>query len=229
MNSGGPGRYRHGSLLGSEEGKVIKIRLCRALLQLPRAAIAATVISLISLASFTTNVHAADECFTLPSGVRFCTPERVGEMKQCVRRMERDRNASPAEHCRRQIVLSCRNMSDEDFRRKHDVQRPRLIDAKASERTRGWNKFCPVGRYQYTRLSQGPIRPSPAKPGKQEQARRAAINEFGGSAYIASLYNGDLIPSLRPTGPCLCEDGSRPVFGFCSGQNGTYKPECAKE
>lgn len=208
---------------------MIKNKLSRALLKLPRAVFAAAVVFLFSVSGLATNAQAADECFTLPSGVKFCTPERVGEIKQCVRRMERDPNAKPAEHCRRQIVQSCRTMSDRDFQREHDVQRPRLIDAKANERTRGWNKFCPVGRYQYTRLSKGPIRPSPARPGKEAELRRAAIQEFGGHLFIVSRYNAGRIPTLRPSGPCLCEDGNRPVFGFCSGPSGTYKPECAKE
>ena len=185
--------------------------------------------AVFGLGGLATDARADSNCFTLPSGIKFCTPERVSEMAQCVRRMERDPNTKPAEHCRRTIVQSCRTMSDQDFQRQHDVQRPRLIDAQAQERTRGWNKFCPVGRYQYTRLSTGPIRPAPVRPGKEAKARRDAIREFGGHAFLVGRYNADRIPSLQSQGPCLCEDGNRPVFGLCSGRSGTYKPSCAKE
>lgn len=204
--------------------------LIQAPLRLARTLSAAAAVAVIGLVGFASDAHANSDCFTLPNGVKFCTPERVSEMAQCVRRMERDPNAKPAEHCRRQIVGSCRNMSDRDFQTEFDVQRPRLIDARANERTRGWNKFCPVGLYKYSRLSQGAIRPAPARPGKEAQARRAAISEFGGDAFIVGRFDTHRIPVLKGSGgPCLCNDNSRPVFGFCSGRSGTYKPECAKE
>lgn|GEM_PF-6197580 len=204
-------------------------QLTKALVRLERALFAAVVLTLAGLGGYASDARADTDCFTLPSGVKFCTPQRVSEMTQCVRRMERDPNTRPAEHCRRTIVQSCRNLSDQDFQREHDVQRPRLIDARAQERTRGWNKFCPVGRYKYTRLSSGPIRPAPVRPGKDAQARRDAIREFGGDLFIVGRFNAGQIPSLQGEGPCLCNDGNRPVFGFCSGRGGTYKPGCAKE
>ena len=204
-------------------------QLTIALSRLPRAMLAAVVVSFFGLTGFATNANANDDCFTLPNGVKFCTPQRVSEMAQCVGRMERDPNAQPAEHCRRQIVDSCRNLSDGDFQRQHEVQRPRLIDARANERTRGWNKFCPVGRYKYTRLSTGPLRPAPVRPGKEEQTRRAAIAEFGGNAFLIDRFDARQVPTLQGQGPCLCSDGNRPVFGLCSDRSGTYKPECARE
>ena len=205
------------------------IQLTRALLTLPRALFACAVATFFGLAGFAPNAQANEDCFTLPSGVKFCTPARVSEMTQCIRRMETDPNAKPAEHCRRQIVQSCRNMSDQDFQREHEIARPRLIDARANERTRGWNKFCPVGRYKYTRLSTGPLRPAPVKAGSEAQARRDAIREFGGDLFIVGRFNAGQIPSLQGEGPCLCNDGTRPVYGFCSGRGGTYQPSCAKE
>lgn len=190
----------------------------------------AVLLILSSLGMPIPSVAQTDSCIVMPGGIRFCPPPRVPELTQCVRNMERFPNRTAAEACRRELVASCRTLSDDQFSRQYAVQRPRLIDARAGERTTGWNTFCPISLgYRYTpvgrSIGSGPVTKPIDRP---DQSRMDAIREAGGDRFLVEPFDASAIVSLPDAGPCRCNDGTDPVFGFCTGPRGAYKPACAK-
>lgn len=66
--------------------------------------------------------------------------------------------------------------------------------------------------------------PQPGKGAKRNRAIKAA----GGHAFLVEQFDARSIPSLEVVGPCLCRDGTEPVYGFCTEGNQTYKLACAR-
>lgn len=186
----------------------------------------------MSMVLMTSPAHADEQCFSLPNGTKFCRPQAVDELTQCIRIMQQFPNRPAAEACRQQLVRSCRTIADDQFERQYKVQRPRLIDAKAHERTPEWNRYCPSSLgYRYTPVRQ----PATRGPGKApvesnpDQNRVDALREAGGHKFLIEPFDVSTIAPMPTAGPCLCRDGTKPVFGFCTGAGGAYKPECARE
>jgi hypothetical protein len=66
------------------------------------------------------------------------------------------------------------------------------------------------------------------KPGARPDVQRArAIKNAGGLAFLVEQFDVRAVPALRVVGPCLCQDGNKPVYGFCTEGNRTYKPSCS--
>lgn len=211
----------------------LPVTLTRLLLSKLTTSLFGTVGILLMLAAATSPVLAtakADDCVVMAGGVRFCPPARTPELTQCVRNMTRFPNRAVPQACRQSLVDSCRTVSDEQFEDRYKVQRPRLIDARATERTSGWNAFCPISLgYRYTpiarRTSDEPV--ASAAPAF-DPLRMQAITKAGGDRYLVEPFDASQIVSLPDAGPCRCNDNTEPVFGFCTGPRGTYKPACAQ-
>lgn len=172
----------------------------------------------------------SDECVATAGGARSCPPEHALDLARCVRDMTQFPNRAVPQACRESLVASCRTDSDEQFEARYEVQRPRLIDARAAERTNGWNVFCPISLgYRYTpiarRTSDEPM--ANAAPAF-DPLRMQAIATAGGDRYLVEPFDAGQIVSLPDPGPCRCNDNTEPVFGFCTGPGGTYKPACAQ-
>lgn len=66
------------------------------------------------------------------------------------------------------------------------------------------------------------------KQGNKADVQRArAIRDAGGLSFLVEQFDVRAVPALTVVGPCLCRDGNKPVYGFCTEGSRTYKPSCS--